>query len=182
MKSHAFTLIELLVVVLIVGILVAIALAQYQKAVEKSKATQAFTMLKSVYDAAQVYYLANGIWPESFDDLDVQVPWTGNTKWNTYTEARDVRSNEQWSVQLINGFPTKGVEIGRISGPYAGTGFGIYYEHAYRSIPEKQVVCLEKNSRGNFLWEDKGTYCEKIFAGTKVYGGENSYTFVYQIP
>ena len=180
MKNRAFTLIELLVVVLIIGILAAIALPQYQKAVEKSRATQGITMLKSVYQAAQVYYLANGTWPESFDDLDVQVPWTGNTKWNTYTEAKGVRSNEEWSVQLINGYPTtKGVEIGRISGPYAGTGFGIYYEPAYSFIPEKQVVCLEKDSHGNFLWEDKGAYCTKIFAGTKVYGG---WTWVYSLP
>ena len=69
MKNHAFTLIELLVVVLIIGILSAIALPQYQKAVEKSRATQGITMLKSVYQAAEVYYLTNGKKADKFEQL-----------------------------------------------------------------------------------------------------------------
>ncbi|MBO7237850.1 MAG: prepilin-type N-terminal cleavage/methylation domain-containing protein [Elusimicrobiaceae bacterium] len=182
MKNRAFTLIELLVVVLIIGILAAIALPQYKKAVEKSRAAQGITMLKSMYQAAQVYYLANGEWPKSFADLDVQVPWTGNTKWNSAAEAKDAHSGEEWSIQLISTGSVKGVEIGRISGPYAGTGFGIYSEHAYDQIPKKQLLCLEKNDMGNFLWEDKGAYCEKIFAGTKVFGTDPSWTWIYSLP
>ena len=55
-KGHlaAFTLIELLVVVLIIGILAAVALPQYQKAVAKTRTTEAITMLTALINAEEV--------------------------------------------------------------------------------------------------------------------------------
>lgn len=66
-----FTLIELLVVVLIIGILSAVALPQYQKAVEKSRAAEALSMMKSLSTGFEEYVLANGSVPRSFDVLSV---------------------------------------------------------------------------------------------------------------
>ena len=64
-----FTLIELLVVVLIIGILSAIAVPQYQRAVLKSRLATVQANVKAIAQAAEVYYLANGHY--SNDDLSV---------------------------------------------------------------------------------------------------------------
>lgn len=71
-----FTLIELLVVVLIIGILAAIALPQYKKAVEKAKYKQLLALIAPLSQSIKQYELASGTYPSSFDDLDVGVPGT----------------------------------------------------------------------------------------------------------
>ena len=58
-SKAAFTLIELLVVVLIIGILAAVAVPMYQKAVFKAHMAEAFTNLKTLADAVQVCELAH---------------------------------------------------------------------------------------------------------------------------
>ncbi len=54
LKKRGFTLIELLVVVLIVGILAAVAVPQYQKAVEKSRLAGVWATMGSLRQAAAV--------------------------------------------------------------------------------------------------------------------------------
>ena len=73
-NKKGFTLIELLVVVLIIGILAAVALPQYFKAVEKSRATEALSIMGSVAAAMERARLVSSAnqYPASVDSLDIE--------------------------------------------------------------------------------------------------------------
>ena len=74
-NKKAFTLIELLVVVLIIGILAAIALPQYEKSVMKTKFAKVITYSNIVAQAEEEYYLINGKYACRPMDLTLDIPY-----------------------------------------------------------------------------------------------------------
>ena len=72
-NKKAFTLIELLVVILIIGILAAIAVPQYQKAVAKAELAQIISAVKSLKRAQEVYFLSKGEYANSINLLDISI-------------------------------------------------------------------------------------------------------------
>ncbi len=97
-NKQAFTLIELLVVVLIIGILAAVALPQYQKAVDKARLSKLVAMVKSVTQAEEAYYLANGNYTDQWDELSLSFP-------GTY-QSGQILSTANWAIILSPSFVT----------------------------------------------------------------------------
>ena len=76
--KKGFTLIELLVVVLIIGILSSVALPQYNRAVERARATEAVVQMDALTQAIDRFVLANGFINKSGSELlkslDIELP------------------------------------------------------------------------------------------------------------
>ena len=90
-SKKGFTLIELLVVVLIIGVLTAVALPKYQRAVMKSRFATVMPTAKSIATAQESFFQARGRYAanDEKDALDVQVPPSGANVLITLSDTKD---------------------------------------------------------------------------------------------
>ena len=168
-KPTAFTLIELLIVVLIVGILTAIALPQYQKAVKRSRAAEARLLVKTIADAEAVYFLSNGTYTQCLNELDVDIL----SSFTTLTESDgcvtgaekgsgDGKITVRMSRYLDNGWLYKGATnwtvadyVGRYL--YSGNGgYGIRF--GFADSQREPLSCLEYAC----YTVEEGSFCRSV--------------------
>lgn len=171
MYQKGFTLIELLVVVLIIGILAAVALPQYQKAVWKSRASEMMTWMKSLGGAQELYHMANGDWASSLADLDVDfsgfaAPQSGKTSpcGMGNRGAGSVRQKGLMTFSLnglVGGYMVSGSSFNE--GPYNCGGFVYVHKGESGSAVNPGIYCWQYV--GGKAAENK--FCETLFAGKK---------------
>lgn len=144
MKNSGFTLIELLVVVLIVGILTAIALSMYNRAVVKSRFSAIIPAARSIANAQELYFMNNGSYAQDESELDI----TLNETPQTLLELSDMR-NYKFVMAEHEHVP--------------GAAYIVYQKHSKRFADNVHCEAEENDAMANWL-------CEKGLGGTLIDG------------
>ena len=186
-----FTLIELLIVVLIAGILTAIAVPQYQKAVTRSRNATLKAYVTAIGQAEKLYFMEHGKYAANFRDLDVKLsgfrePTTSGTEEKYFNSSNPcalatmgdnaIIYADNFLLMLNTTNVTKGMSVR-----------GLYWKDKWTQIkwqcagmtyylPDDTLYCWEGGNANNGYKQGAGDFCEKIERGTYTGKGSRLYS------
>ena len=155
-NNKGFTLIELLVVVLILGILAAMAMPQYFKAVERSRMTEAVTLLSNIASAQQRKYLQINAYAKDYRGLDVAPAGaTGSAYYTKGNVAKGTKGNGfVVTLSATNAYTTGFATATReANGNSKDTGLNYQY-NLVRYYASDLTQCNGSNKNGQALCAD----------------------------
>ena len=146
-NKKGFTLIELLVVVLILGILAAMAMPQYFKAVERSRMTEAVTLLANIADAQQRKYMQVNKYTTAFTGLDVAPKGASGSTFYTKGQGKN-----GFAITLAGNAYTAGIATAtRV--PESGSTLQYSY-NLTRYYANRDTTCNGTDNNGQALCAD----------------------------
>ena len=149
--NKGFTLIELLVVVLIIGILAAMAMPQYFKAVERSRMTEADTLLGSIAQAQRRKFLQRNRFATDYRGLDVAPKGSTGALYYTKGDPTTGANGNGFGVSLAGTAFNAGIATAT---RYAAGG-NLQYEYSLsRYYQGDNVTCVGTNTAGEELCAD----------------------------
>ena len=157
MKSKiGFTLIEMLVVVLIIGILAAVALPQYQQVVDRSRFATLMEITKAIASANERYYMVHDIYSTNFNDLDVDIQASSinSTGSLVYFDWGRCHLNTQQQVQCLNDTQLQ-------------NKFIVHYHFGTHGVYQNKILCaaitIVENSRFDRVCQSVGHYLKQDY-------------------
>jgi len=150
-NNKGFTLIELLVVVLIIGILAAMALPQYFKAVERSRMTEAVTLLGNIAQAQQRKYLQINKYAQQYNGLDVAPKGASGSLYYTKGCATTGANGNGFGISLSGTAFTAGKATAK---RYSNNGALQYNYTLERFYGSNETSCTGSDDNGAALCAD----------------------------
>ena len=156
-NNKGFTLIELLVVVLILGILAAMAMPQYFKAVERSRMTEAVSLMSSIAAAQQRKYLQINKYTTAYTGLDVSPKGATGSLYYTKGAVTTGAGGNGFAITLsaADKYTTGIVTATRVADGKTGQDNGLNYNYTLsRYYASDLTQCNGSDENGKALCAD----------------------------
>ena len=147
--SKGFTLMEMLVVILVIAVLAAVAVPQYQRAVSKSRYNALMPLAKSVNANNEVYFLTHGKYAQTLADLDL-------ASQEQYPEGTSLELHQSGKYSYV---------LAKRTG--LNNNLVIYQNHS--TTYPANVHCEAKKEDAEAAW-----LCEEALQGTKIQADNNT--------